>query len=543
MKKIFFLFATLLLFVVGCSESEVVDNEQTNMEPLRVLSLKATMPGDGDVTTRVGLVETGVDDIDVIWQPGDIINLSFESDDGSVVRTVAGVPVTNISANGKQANFEIAIPGEITGTFNLYGVHGAEFESVNSTTVVLPQDQDSPNGTPSDNYLHNVDDFVVLRFAALNITETTSPQVSFEHIGAIIGIWIENIAMDVITVKEFAFEATDGKDWLNNIGGEATYNLKTNSFVAAQPSSLLNIRHAPTVFKEIYRGQLEKYFRWVVPIDFQSASEIPAALTVTFTDNDNVQKLVQIPAKKLLPGRYYRIKFYHDTSFKHKKPTASNGLMSHWTFDGNAADIVGGNNGTVHGDVTLTANRNGTPNSAYQFDGKAGDYIVTAQTGVVGSEARTISFWARADDISSTNLQTVMAYGDDPIGYGARFEVSLDIEEVVTDISGAYYGMKSNAIVTGVWNFYTVVFEGIDGIPAGESGVTLTQGVKFYVNGVLLTTFGRSFGNNPVITNSEYPIYFGSLLNDGRFFKGAIDDVKMYRRALDASEVMTMYNN
>ena len=47
----------------------------------------------------------------------------------------------------------------------------------------------------------------------------------------------------------------------------------------------------------------------------------------------------------------------------------TNGLVGYWPFNGNANDESGnGNNGTVNG-ATLTADRNGNLNKAYNFGG------------------------------------------------------------------------------------------------------------------------------------------------------------------------------
>ena len=51
----------------------------------------------------------------------------------------------------------------------------------------------------------------------------------------------------------------------------------------------------------------------------------------------------------------------------------SAGLLAHYCFDGNANDAVGTKHCTVYG-ATLSADRNGNPNSAYSFDG-VDDYI------------------------------------------------------------------------------------------------------------------------------------------------------------------------
>ena len=47
----------------------------------------------------------------------------------------------------------------------------------------------------------------------------------------------------------------------------------------------------------------------------------------------------------------------------------TNGLVGYWPFSGNANDESGvGNNGTVNG-ATLTSDRFGNANKAYNFDG------------------------------------------------------------------------------------------------------------------------------------------------------------------------------
>src|SRR3989339_1399937 len=55
----------------------------------------------------------------------------------------------------------------------------------------------------------------------------------------------------------------------------------------------------------------------------------------------------------------------------------TNGLISYWSFGGNALDSVGDNDGTVTG-ATLTTGIKGLANTAYAFDGN--DQIATAAT-------------------------------------------------------------------------------------------------------------------------------------------------------------------
>ena len=48
--------------------------------------------------------------------------------------------------------------------------------------------------------------------------------------------------------------------------------------------------------------------------------------------------------------------------------------------------------------------------------------------------------------------------------------------------------------------------------------------------------------NDYINTKTNYPIYFGTLYNDGRWFKGAIDDVKIYNKAMSSTDVLNLYN-
>jgi len=56
--------------------------------------------------------------------------------------------------------------------------------------------------------------------------------------------------------------------------------------------------------------------------------------------------------------------------------SASADLIGHWPLDGDATDVSGsGLDGTVNGNVTPTMDKFGSPDSAMQFGGDAGDNI------------------------------------------------------------------------------------------------------------------------------------------------------------------------
>ena len=68
----------------------------------------------------------------------------------------------------------------------------------------------------------------------------------------------------------------------------------------------------------------------------------------------------------------------------------TNGLVGYWGFDGDAKDYSGNNNhGAVNG-ATLTVDRNGKSNSAYNFDGVNDNISVNS---LIYPNSRSISLW------------------------------------------------------------------------------------------------------------------------------------------------------
>ena len=69
----------------------------------------------------------------------------------------------------------------------------------------------------------------------------------------------------------------------------------------------------------------------------------------------------------------------------------TSGLMGWWPFGGNANDLSGNSySATINGAVQ-SSDRFGYPNCAYSFNGTS-DYIATNYTGVLGANARSVSF-------------------------------------------------------------------------------------------------------------------------------------------------------
>ena len=79
----------------------------------------------------------------------------------------------------------------------------------------------------------------------------------------------------------------------------------------------------------------------------------------------------------------------------------TNGLVGWWPFNGNANDeSTNSNDGVVSG-ATLTTDRFGNTNSAFDFDGVDDEIIVTESTNMDGFNEFTLSCWINLDDVTT----------------------------------------------------------------------------------------------------------------------------------------------
>ena len=196
-----------------------------------------------------------------------------------------------------------------------------------------------------------------------------------------------------------------------------------------------------------------------------------------------------------------------------------NGLVAYYPFNGNANDASGnGNNGTVNG-ATLIQDRFGVANSAYNFNG-TNNYIGFAGVPTSQVDNWTVSAWLKPSSFNQVqSIAVALGYDDGYSGNGYSLGIYLSQLHAVfggtADLDGGF-----TFPVTNQW--YQVVM-------LRNSGVT-----TFYVNGVFTS------GGNAATPYAPSSFRIGSE-NGLRYFSGAIDDVRVYNRALSSNEVATLY--
>lgn len=216
----------------------------------------------------------------------------------------------------------------------------------------------------------------------------------------------------------------------------------------------------------------------------------------------------------------------------------TSGLVGWWPFNGNANDQSGnGLNGVVTA-ATLAADRNNVPNAAYYFNGVNGTKIQVADNSLMHSGNYTVSAWEYVTDptiynniiskrIASTSTNSYILY--EPTKTSCTLcNLPYQPFEIASSIGGTQRKtyLTSNtldSVMNNTWNMITGSYDG--------------STLKFYINGQLVRTLAIT---GPVNYSTD-PLYFGTTGSAGQNFKGNIDDIGIWNRALSASEILGLY--
>lgn len=229
----------------------------------------------------------------------------------------------------------------------------------------------------------------------------------------------------------------------------------------------------------------------------------------------------------------------------------TNGLVGYWPFNGNANDVSGnGNNGTVNG-ATLTTDRNGNANSAYDFNynglqWNSGLHQVTDIPYNSSFNSNTISvsiwFYARSYFFSGipgndkvSRLVTRYQYGyNNPNGQTWGLELSNNqltafINQAAND-NNQVVVLASTNVSLNQWNHVTFTFD--------------NSILKLYLNGILVSETPKppTFSLN-TIGNSGISVGCSNQANGYWYESDAkIDEFVFWNRALTQQEITTIYN-
>jgi hypothetical protein len=216
-------------------------------------------------------------------------------------------------------------------------------------------------------------------------------------------------------------------------------------------------------------------------------------------------------------------------------------LIAHYSMDGAADDLSGlGHHGNMV-DVTPTADRHGVPGGALLFNGTTSHILVPhAPTLHATTHQLTLSAWVRIDEYTGDPIEAMileknegepgswsMKYLDkDPNPLVQELRFSGHMRHGNTNLLTGYHTTTQPLI--GQWYHVVIVFN-------------MNDGIRHYLDCVQESYLGTSGGTASFWPNSADMNIGRSWLGD-KHFNGAIDDVRIYDRALTPAEVCQLYS-
>jgi hypothetical protein len=261
-------------------------------------------------------------------------------------------------------------------------------------------------------------------------------------------------------------------------------------------------------------------------------------------------------------------------------PTLDSDLVAYYSFTGNANDSVNNLNGSIH-NVTLTTDRFNNPNSAYSFNGSkvyedtittspynlelidSGSYIEIPDNNLLHFAPKnqlSICYWVRlfntVNTINNLSGSVCMISKTDSFATNQTgFQIlSQGVVVIYENSYGVFQGV-SLGMITNAGNVSTETSLG-NYLDTNWHMVTETFNsgtASTYIDTTLLNTTTSSQS----LSDNSSPLLFGKVYSDTRSnidvsgtglaytnyasFSGDLDDIRIYNRAITASEVTSLY--
>ncbi|MDH5668629.1 MAG: hypothetical protein OEY86_11510, partial [Nitrospira sp.] len=211
-------------------------------------------------------------------------------------------------------------------------------------------------------------------------------------------------------------------------------------------------------------------------------------------------------------------------------------LVSWWQGEGTATDLINGNHGTPVGGLAYASGQIG---QAFAFDGVDDAIDIPDSTSLDSlTTAATISLWAKPEPPEGASNLGYLFYRYDPAaGQGLGLAVN---------IAGAVAFTVRTTVASSI--FYTapgaVAFGDISHIAATVD--TATGQTHIYVNGVDIphtAVLGAEIVSGTLVNVDALYLgrrYGGGVVDDA-YYKGLMDEVWLYSRALPGTEINAIY--
>jgi hypothetical protein len=213
--------------------------------------------------------------------------------------------------------------------------------------------------------------------------------------------------------------------------------------------------------------------------------------------------------------------------------TPPNNMIGWWAGDGNARDVSGdGNDGTLEGGTSFAIGKVG---QSFSFNGTDAAVVAAPESATVMNQLPlTVDAWVRPalrtgetiDDFFPNNAVSNDLTGF--FGHGFGVNVMPDGSEMTVEYQDGFEVIPGVSFNADQWYHIATVYT--------------VGNVKSYVDGLLVDDFNYEQG----ALDSTAPVSIGKHNDDDqtygtrRFFKGLIDEVEVFNRALTQTEIQSI---
>ena len=214
------------------------------------------------------------------------------------------------------------------------------------------------------------------------------------------------------------------------------------------------------------------------------------------------------------------------------------GLVAYWTLDDTTGLIARDNYDRQHGILTNMTEYNwvdGVLNNALAFDGMD-DYVeIPDYKGVTGTDSRTCTFWIQTNEDRIDIMGWGRLFDDNQQALiGQKWQIVYYTGEIGALVQGGNAFCAGPEINDGLWHHVAVVLE-----DANHDGILNIDETRFYIDG-LTRAISRTVPLS-IDTAAYNDVHFGIYPEGSSYlFNGALDDVRIYDRALTEADIQAI---
>jgi hypothetical protein len=204
------------------------------------------------------------------------------------------------------------------------------------------------------------------------------------------------------------------------------------------------------------------------------------------------------------------------------------GLVGWWPGDGNAKDIVGGNDGTLENGATFAP---AMVDEAFRFDGINDLVRVNDAANLDITGPLTIEAWVKVNSFSPTHPDVILWKGNN-FGH----DISTPYALAVNNQDGRLFATIGNGTAADL------IYSAGPLSPGSFAHIAVTatgSTIRLYVDGQISSQLDQTV--TPY--NSPYHLQIGSLATSPlNTLNGLVDELSIYNRALTTEEIQAIYN-